>query len=227
MTGSGNILKQISKTAKQSEQVINCISHSKCPSGLDFCSLLLILQKNSYATSFLMLFLLLLGAEFLGAVDFKQWFLQPDSMAWPIRNSSRVHSIEIICRDKSRYSYQTCVATSSRKTHPPARRQISSPLQTWRNKNASRLIICRSLSNMHVILLLFAPVPPPFLSSSNYFSFLACWTQISFPLYCNYTKPHHGFIMCLIQCDDMKTRTSFTIAIQHQIISTTGRQRNT
>lgn len=114
MTGSGNILKQISKTAKQSEQVINCISHSKCSSGLDSCSLLLILQKNSYAMTFLMLFLLLLGAEFFRALDFKQWCLQPDSMVWPIRNSSRTHSTETICGDKPRYSYQPWAAISAR-----------------------------------------------------------------------------------------------------------------
>lgn len=46
-------------------------------------------------------------------------------MARPIWNSSRAHSIEIIGRDKSRYSYQPYVAISSRKTHPPARRQES------------------------------------------------------------------------------------------------------
>lgn len=76
--------------------------------------------------------------------------------------------------------------------HSPARRQIWSTLQAWRNKTTSRLRVSSSLSNMQVILLLFAPMPPLFLPS-NYFSYIACWTQISFPLYCNYTKTHQRF----------------------------------
>lgn len=64
-----------------------------------------------------------------------------NQMAWPFWTSSRTHSIEIICREKSRYSYQPCAATSSRKTHLPAGRQISSPLQTWRKQKHEQALL--------------------------------------------------------------------------------------